>query len=104
MREPLMFRRGIRWAKVSGPFDGRWHVACGWRGEVSASPLNRQKWPTKAGAIVGAKGWINDASETELAIGRRKDAEDKAEEVRLAKLLGHKRLPAEMRKPRYKSK
>lgn len=106
MAEPIMFRRGMRWAKVSGS-RGKWHCACGWRREAKGLPLETRTWPTKAGAIIQAKGWIGDATETELAIGRRMDSEDRAEDAKLRQAIGaeaYARIQKEAPRPRYKSK
>ena len=95
-----MFRRGIRWAKVSGS-RGKWHVACGWRGDFQASPLQRSTTSGKRHAVIIAKGWIGDSTEQELALGRKRDAEERAEDARTRKLIGaeaFKRIP---RRPRY---
>lgn len=105
MTEALYFRRGIRWAKVSR-IGGRWYVAHGWRGDATAIPGSGRYWPTKAGAIIGAKGWTGDSTERELELGRKRDAEERASDARLRALLPAESWAAiaKHRRPRYASK
>ena len=52
-------RSNGKWAKVSGQ-RGKWTVAKGWAGEVSARPNHVLTYPTKDGALIAANYWIND--------------------------------------------
>lgn len=103
MADAIVFRRGMRWANVSGS-RGKWHCAQGWRGEVKASSLHSSTWPTKAGAIICAKGWIGDSTAQELEIGRKRDQEERADDKRLRALLGDESFRNIPPRPRYKSK
>ena len=105
MSRDLYFRRGIRWAKVCRLTD-RWYVAFGWRGSASAIPGRGQKWPTKAGAIIAAKGWIEDTPEAELELGRRRDAEERAADAKLRASISPEAWAAISKhpRPRYASK
>jgi hypothetical protein len=51
------FRTSHKWAKISGK-RGKWCVAFGYTGEARATRL--QYWPTKAGAHIAARYWVDD--------------------------------------------
>jgi hypothetical protein len=50
-------RSNGKWAKVSGT-RGKWAVAKGWAGDFNA--IRVLTYPTKDGALVAARGWVND--------------------------------------------
>lgn len=51
------YKKGIRWAKVSGQ-RGSWTIAQGWKGQIEARYI--QKANTKLLAECIAEGWLND--------------------------------------------
>jgi len=57
MNKDTYFRKGIKWAKISGQ-RGSWSVALGWRGEFKARRV--QKTVTKLHAEVIARNYVND--------------------------------------------
>lgn len=50
-------RSNGKWVKVSGT-RGKWAVAKGWEGNFKAERV--LTYPTKDGAMIAAKYWIND--------------------------------------------
>ena len=61
----IYFRKGLRWAKVSGQ-RGEWHAAFGWKDQVKAIRLT--KHGKKDNAILWAKDWINDQTASEKGL------------------------------------
>ncbi len=52
-------RRNGKWAKVSGS-RGKFFCAKGWEGSIAAGPNMIFSYPTKSGAMIAAKYWVED--------------------------------------------